>query len=172
MFRKQLMIFGGAAPAVVMVTLVYQHAAQLFARLSLPAHDAASRRAYAADWLILPGLALLAGIIGAGQRRFFAAAIDGTRTPARPGLEINLRYNQNTLEQTVLAAIAWTALALALPHEKLVLIPAMASLFAIGRVAFWIGYRLHPLARAFGMVLTVLPTLCAYVWLLWHAQRP
>jgi MAPEG family len=169
--RKQLIVLGGSAAALVAVILMYQNAAQLFARVKLPADDTASRLAFVADWLILPGISLLAGIIAASQRRFFSAqAIDGTRTPAHPGLEINLRYNQNTLEQCVLAAIAWTALALAVPHEKLALIPAMACLFGIGRIAFWIGYLLHPLARAFGMVLTGLPTLCAFVWLVWHAQ--
>jgi len=35
--------------------------------------------------------------------------------PQSPGLQINLRYNQNTLEQTVLAAVAWSGLGLALP---------------------------------------------------------
>jgi hypothetical protein len=55
----------------------------------------------------LPGLCLLAGIGAAADRRFFSAdAIDGTRTPQSRGLEVNLRYNRNTLEQTVLAAIA------------------------------------------------------------------
>jgi hypothetical protein len=34
-----------------------------------------------------------------------------TRTPSSHSFEINLRYNQNTLEQTVLAVIAWTGLA-------------------------------------------------------------
>jgi hypothetical protein len=169
--RKQLIVLGGFAPALVAVILMYQNAAQLFARVTLPADDTASRLAFVADWLILPGISLLAGIIAVSQRRFFnVQAIDGTRTPAHPSLEINLRYNQNTLEQSVLAAIAWTALARAVLHEKLVLIPAMACLFGIGRIAFWIGYLLHPLARAFGMVLTGLPTLCAFVWLVWHAQ--
>jgi hypothetical protein len=62
-----------------------------------------------------------------------------------------------------------------LPRGELVLLPAMAFLFALGRIAFWIGYLLHPLARAFGMVLTVAPTLVAYLWLAlhaWHAQVP
>jgi hypothetical protein len=47
----------------------------------------------------------------------------------------------------------------------------MASLFVGGRIAFWIGYLLHPLARAFGMVVTALPTIAAYVWLVQHAWR-
>lgn len=114
---------------------------------------------------------MLAGIIAAGRRGFIADAIEGTRTPANHGLEINLRYNQNTLEQTVLAAIAWGARAPILPRDALVLIAMMAFLFAFGRIAFWIGYLLHPLARAFGMVLRALPTITAYVWLLQHAWR-
>ena len=71
----------------------------------------------------------------------------------------------------MLAAIAWTALALVLPHASLVLIPALATLFLVGRASFWIGYLLHPMGRAFGMVLTVLPTLGALGWLLWRTFR-
>jgi MAPEG family len=137
--------------------------------VTLPADDTASRLAYAAHWLILPGVTLLAGIIAAGRRGFIADAIDGTRTPSSHSLEINLRYNQNTLEQTLLAAVAWAALAVVLARDELGLIPVMAFLFAFGRITFWIGYLLHPLVRAFGMVLTALPTIAAYVWLVWHA---
>jgi MAPEG family len=167
--HKQLIAVAGGAAGFVAVFLVWRHAPQLFGEVSLPADDTASRLAYAVHWFILPGLTLLAGIVAAGRRGLYADAIDGTRTPANHGLEINLRYNLNTLEQTVLAAIAWAGLALALAHDELILIPAMAVLFAIGRVTFWIGYLLHPLARAFGMVLTALPTIAAFVWLAWHA---
>jgi hypothetical protein len=171
--RKQVIVLLGAAAGFLVAGLVWQHAAELFARVALPADDIASRLGYVAHWLILPGLTLLAGVIAAGRRGFIVDAIDGTRTPANHGLEINLRYNQNTLEQTVLAAIAWGAMAPILPRDALVLIAMMAFLFAFGRIAFWIGYLLHPLARAFGMVLTALPTIASYVWLLqhaWHAQ--
>jgi len=95
--RKQLIVFLGAAAGFLVVGLVWQHAAQLFARVARPADDTASRLAYVAHWLILPGLTLLAGIVAAGRRGFIADAIDGTRTPASHSLEINLRYNQNTL---------------------------------------------------------------------------
>ncbi len=44
----------------------------------------------------------------------------------------------------------------------------MAFLFVVGRLTFWIGYLLYPTARAFGMVMTALPTIAAYVWLLLH----
>ena len=67
------------------------------------------------------------------------------------------------------AAVAWVALAVTLPHQQLVLIPVMAVLFVVGRTAFWIGYLVYPMGRAFGMVLTALPTLAAYGWLCWQA---
>jgi hypothetical protein len=59
---------------------------------------------------------------------------------ASRSLEINLRYNQNTLEQALLACIAWASLGVSLPIAQVVLMPVMATLFAIGRGAFWVGY--------------------------------
>jgi hypothetical protein len=165
MLRKQILLLLGAAPAAFVVFAMWRTAPGFFGPASLPADDTASRLAFAARWLVFPGVTLMAGILAVGRRGFIPEAIEGTRTPADTGLEIDLRYNQNTLEQTVLAAIAWMGLALALPHGRLALIPAMAGLFLVGRIAFWIGYRLNPLGRAFGMVLTVLPTLGAYFWL-------
>ena len=34
------------------------------------------------------------------------------------------------------------------------LIPAATIVFIVVRLAFWIGYRIHPLYRAFGMAAT------------------
>jgi hypothetical protein len=167
--RKQLIGVLGGLPAIVLVVLVCQNAPDVFAGVALPADELAPRLAFALRWLLIPGLALLAGVQLAGRRGFMPGAIDGSRTPPSHSFEINLRYNQNTLEQAVLAALAWTNLAIVLPHAQLVLIPAMACLFGFGRITFWIGYLLYPMARAFGMVLTALPTLGAYLWLVWRA---
>jgi hypothetical protein len=168
--RKQLIGIGGALPAFIVVALTLDHATNLFAFVALPSDDIPSRLAFAVRWMLLPGVCLLLGVIVAARRGFVPDAIDGTRTPASPSLEINLRYNQNTLEQTVLACIAWAGLAISLPNAHLLVIPAMATLFAIGRGAFWVGYLLHPMGRAFGMVLTVLPILASYGWLAWEAK--
>jgi hypothetical protein len=119
--------------------------------------------------MLVPGLCLLAGIgVTANQRFLRSRFIDGDKPAAsdKPGfMEINLRYNTNTLEQTVLAAIAWTGLALELRPQDLGLIPAMAGLFAAGRAAFWAGYLFAPWARAFGLGLTAYPTFAALIWL-------
>ena len=165
--RKQAVGIAGALPAFVVVALTLEHARNLFAFVSLPEDNLASRLAFAVRWMLLPGVCLLVGVVFAGRRGFVPDAIDGTRTPASRSLEINLRYNQNTLEQTILACIAWASLATSLPAVGLVLIPAMATLFAVGRAAFWVGYLIHPMGRAFGMVLTVVPTIASYAWLLW-----
>jgi hypothetical protein len=165
MIDKQLLVLAGVGPAVLTVYFTCLHASTWFAFASLPSDTSAERLRFAAHWLLIPGLTLLAGVGVAGRRGFIPDAIDGTRTPLSHSLEINLRYNLNTLEQTVLAAIAWTGLAIELPHGQLALIPAMAFLFGFGRIAFWIGYLLLPVGRAFGMVLTALPTIGAYVWL-------
>jgi hypothetical protein len=169
--RKQLVGIAGALPAFVVVALTLEHAGNLFGFAALPADDPSSRLAFALRWMLLPGVCLLLGVIIAARRGFVADAIDGTRRPASRSLEINLRYNQNTVEQTVLACIAWACLAVRLPIAHIVLIPAMATLFAIGRGAFWVGYLIHPTGRAFGMVLTALPTIASYAWLVWHGWR-
>jgi hypothetical protein len=79
--------------------------------------------------------------------------------------EIGLRYNQNTLEQTVLVVIAWPLLALLLPPAEPGIVPVLAVLFGVGRFAFLIGYLIAPWARAFGFGLTFYPTVLAYGWL-------
>jgi MAPEG family len=165
LLQKQLLGMAGAAAAVLLVVVCWTFAPALMQDVPLPDDDAESRLAFAAGWLLVPGWCLLAGVFGASRRGFYSDAIEGTRTPGAHSLEINLRYNQNTIEQTLLAAIAWLGLAVELPHDQLVLIPGMAILFAVGRATFWTGYLLHPMARTFGMTLTIIPTLIAFAML-------
>lgn len=126
------------------------------------------RMQFLAPWLLIPALAVLACTIVTMLCRFFQAdAFDGTRRPASSFLEINLRVTQNTLEQAFLAIAAWAGLALTLPASRLTLIPALAILFGIGRLLFWIGYQIDPAWRAIGFALTALPTMVALFWLAW-----
>lgn len=163
MLRKQMLVLLGMALATALLIVLWLNDPDI--GVAPPADDTAARLAFAARWLLVPGLTLLVGIGFTANRRFFTAdAIDGTDGSNRT-LDINLRYNRNTLEQTVLAAIAWTGLALALPGERLTLIPVLAVLFAAGRVSFWLGYLMAPWARAFGFALTFYPTAAVYVWL-------
>jgi hypothetical protein len=96
-------------------------------------------------------------------------AFDGTRTPKSRFMEINIRVTQNTLEQVVLAVIAWVGLAFTLAPERLGILPVLASLFGVGRLLFWVGYQIAPIARAIGFGLTAVPTAVAMLWLAWRA---
>lgn len=164
MFGKQVLV--GLGMAVAMVVVWFAWVGPLHPVVTLPFDSAAERIAFAAKWLLVPGSTLLVGIGMVANRRFFSTdAMDGTRTPASTALEINLRYNQNTLEQIALVIIGWPLLALLLPLAQLGLIPVLAVLFGFGRFAFWVGYLIAPWARAFGFALTFYPTVAAYVWL-------
>ena len=157
MFRKQLVGFAGAMAAFATLALVCIER-QIFSGVGPVSDDAQTRLAHALIWLLLPGLTLLIGVVGASRRGFYSDAIEGTRTPVSPSLEINLRYNQNTVEQVLLAAIAWAGLALQLPRQSLFLIPAMSVVFFAGRITFFAGYLIDPMARTYGMTLTAVPT--------------
>jgi hypothetical protein len=163
MLRKQLLIVLEMMAAVAVCLVA--------ARQALGAHSAAEmatadRLALACRWLVIPGLCLLVGIGSTANQRFLRAeAIDGGAAKGPGFLEVNLRYNTNTVEQTVLAAIAWTGLALNLAPQNLSLFPTLAGLFAAGRIAFWLGYLYAPWARAFGLGLTAYPTFFALAWL-------
>ena len=164
MLRQRIIALIQIAFVVLICALAYAYGPALAPRPE--ASDVAARLALGVEWLIVPGVMLLACImLTAGSRFLSADAFDGTRTPASRFMEINLRVTQNTLEQCLLAMIAWFGLALALPAEQLGVIPVLAALFALGRILYWTGYQLHPLARAVGFGVTALPTAVALLWL-------
>ena len=66
---------------------------------------------------------------------------------------------QNTLEQAAIAIPTYLAWAAIMPHENHSAIPFCASLFLIGRVIFFAGYRYGAPGRAFGFGLTFMPTM-------------
>jgi hypothetical protein len=75
---------------------------------------------------------------------------------------------ENTLQQLVLFLAGSTALAASLPPDQVGIVGAAAIVFTVARIAFWIGYRIHPLYRAFGFSSTLylnLGLLLAALWL-------
>ncbi|MEJ2436309.1 MAG: hypothetical protein P8Y53_25375, partial [Pseudolabrys sp.] len=113
----------------------------------------------------LAGLSLIYCIATIARKRFFhtevieGAAYDG------PGSDVAVdkAVLQNTLEQTVLAAVAYNGLAAAAPWLAPVLLPALVGLFLLGRVLFIGGYRKGAGGRALGFGLTFYPTVATYV---------
>jgi hypothetical protein len=66
-------------------------------------------------------------------------------------MQINGRVVDNTLQQFTLFFVATTALCVNASSSQMRLIPAATFAFIVARMAFWIGYRIDPLYRAFGM---------------------
>jgi uncharacterized membrane protein YecN with MAPEG domain len=126
--------------------------------------EAGDRLAYAVRCDVIAALCMLAGVAMIANRRFLLPeAIGGGRAAS---LEVDLRYLTNTTEQLVLAVIAHLALSVELPAGSLRAIPILVVLFVIGRIAFWIGYRISPVGRAFGFATTFYPTVAAYGYVL------
>jgi hypothetical protein len=158
--QGRILLSGGMALAVIVLAARHVMAQPL----QLDA-TASAALAEAARWLVLPGATLLAGIVLVANFRFLhREEIDGRTDSASRLFEIGLRYNRNTLEQLVLAVAAWLGLAVEEPGRAASAFPVLAALFVIGRLAFGFGYAITPWARAFGFVLTALPTAGLLFW--------
>ena len=125
----------------------------------------AQRLALAIKSAILPGFMFMVGIAFLAKDRFYGQAnnpmvceTDGAK------MKVDARYLSNTHEQFVLFLINAFALAIFLPTPCLTLLPIYGSLFAVGRMVFWIGYRIHPLYRAPGFTMCFGPAIAAMVF--------
>jgi len=105
---------------------------------------------YALRWLPLAALPLLAAIVAVGNARAMGPAIDPTLGNEDQAMRINIRVAGNTLEQFVLFAAGALGLAASIDPAQIKVVGAAAIVFVAARVAFWIGYRIHPLYRAPG----------------------
>ena len=84
MLRKQIFVAIGVMTAVVTLLAVWLRLADL--HLPLPeGDDPASRLAFAAHWLLLPGLALFAGIVVVANQRFSWPTPSTARAPRKAG---------------------------------------------------------------------------------------
>ena len=141
--------------------------ASVFARPAIPDLPA-DRLAYAARWLVVAVLPLFAMLAAIGNARFVSEAIDPTLGKESRRLVVDGRVADNTTQQFVVFAVALLALSVTLPTQALAVIPAVTIAFVVARVAFWVGYRIHPLYRAPGFSATAylnLGMLIASLWL-------
>lgn len=119
---------------------------------------------------IQTSLILLAWLLFAARKvsggRFHSAADNRGSAYALPSPRIAVRvaFMQNTLEQVVMATLAYVAFATVATPRQLATIVAAAVLFSMGRIAFLIGYPKGAGARAFGMATTAIPTVVLFVW--------
>jgi hypothetical protein len=107
---------------------------------------------------------LVAAIGNVARLRFASAVdIDGSGlTASSSRISPSIAILQNTLEQAVLAAVLYLALACLPGPHGIGFIPKFLVLFCIGRCAFWIVYRFGAAGRAFGFAATFYPTVFGY----------
>jgi uncharacterized MAPEG superfamily protein len=101
-------------------------------------------------------------MVARGRRKSKADIRGSAYSPPSEAIAVHSAFLQNSLEQSVLAAAVWVALASLLSGDDLSLIVGAALLFAIGRIAFLLGYPKGAVARAFGMATTMNPTLLGF----------
>jgi uncharacterized membrane protein YecN with MAPEG domain len=129
--------------------------------------DVASRLAYAMQAGAFASLPLLIGIAVVSTNRFFSEAIDPTVQKESLATQINGRVVDNTLQQFVLFLVATAALSVNLAAGQMRIIPAATIVFVVARTAFWIGYRINPLYRAFGLAATFYLNICILAVAIW-----
>jgi len=158
---KQKGVVRGMVSAVVLVIVVLGAAIVLRPDGLLPATNSmGAGLGWVAAWLLLPGLFLLVSIGRLAGHRFHTPEdIDGSGLTAGSEKARMLQaVVQNSLEQTVLAAVVWAAYAVLLPRGWSAAIPAAAALFLAGRLLFAAGYERGAPARALGFALTFYST--------------
>ena len=123
-----------------------------------------SRLIFSLRCQIFPVLMLFAGIVAVGNGRFSSPAINPLANAESEAMRIHLRYLSNTLEQFVLFFVGSLILSTFLDTYSIKLIPILATLFVFGRIAFWIGYLKEPIERAFGLGVTLYPTIAVLIY--------
>ncbi|MBY8974945.1 hypothetical protein KHP62_03930 [Rhodobacteraceae bacterium NNCM2] len=130
--------------------------------------DLAARIGYTLRIDAIAALPLLAGIIVVGNNRFLSEAIDPLLRKESASTIINGQVVENTLQQYVLFLVGTLSLSATVGAEDMAIIPIVAAIFVVARIAFWVGYRLHPLYRAFGMAATGYLNLGLLGYVAWH----
>ncbi len=133
-----------------------------------PAPDAtlAERLAFALRWDALAILPLFAMIVAVGNARFLSEAIDPTAGQESQAMLINGHVADNSVQQYLLFLMATLAVA-ASAGARMGVISAAAAIFIVARIAFWIGYRIDPLYRAFGMSSTAYLSVALGIYAAW-----
>jgi hypothetical protein len=95
--------------------------------------------------------ALVAGVEAVAHERLQSAAFDPLAGHQTKRLQVNLRYLQNTLEQTLIFAVGLFGLAAYLTSgESMRAVPATTIIWVLNRFAFWIGYHRSAAMRGLG----------------------
>ena len=163
----------GAIAASILVSLILWFALTRYLPPLKGMEDLGARMVVALKCLALATLfCLVAGVESVAHERLQSAAFDPLAGHETRRLQVNLRYLQNTLEQIIVFAVGLFGLAAYLTDGSAMrAVPAVTIIWILNRFAFWIGYRIHPLYRAFGMASTMYLNIGLLAWAMWGALR-
>ena len=170
MRREQKIVITGALAGIVAMIAGLVLLPGLMPSLP-PTADAGQRLAYAVKWDALALLPLFLAIVAVGNARFASAAIDPLAGKESREMIINGRVVDNTVQQYLLFVPATLAIAASARGDEVGIIAAAALIFVAMRFAFWIGYRVNPLYRAFGMSSVAYLNLILFGVAAWMAWR-
>ena len=159
--EKQRGVVSGALPAFAATFVLLGFAMFAPPAFLLPAGPFPATLQTALACCLVPALCLAGNIGAMANHRFYTPAdIDGGGlTVATPKARILQATLQNTLEQAILASIAYAVWASIMPEGWQGVIPVAALMFACGRALFWYGYARGAPGRAMGFGLTFYPTM-------------
>jgi hypothetical protein len=165
--KSQRIVVIGAVSGVVFTALSTMAIYQLWPMNPI-LNELDRRLAFTLCANVFAALPLLIGIIVVGNNRFLSEAIDPLLKKENTKTQINGHVVENTLEQFVLFFVGTMALSASVDVNQMRLIPAATFVFLIARIAFWIGYRIHPLYRAFGMAATGYLNVGIFTYAIWR----
>jgi hypothetical protein len=132
------------------------------------AAQTADRLAYAAAWLLPIAILLFVMSMATGFGRAFGGGENPTANADSRYVDISRRVLTNTVEQSLIFALAALAMAALTPAGQLSVLAALVILFVIARVVFWFGYLRDPMYRFPGFALTAEVNLVILVWDIVH----
>ena len=166
MNRDQKAVAVGASSGLVTMVLTVWALSEIIAAPNV-ADGAADRISYALHWAVVPAILLFAMYGAVGNGRFFSEAIDPTLGKESQKIIVDGRVADNTTQQFVLFLVGLLALSVSLPVGQLNILAAVSIAFVVMRIAFWIGYRIKPVYRAFGFASTAYMNAGMLVSALW-----
>jgi len=169
MTRDRKIVAAGAASGVASMVLAMWVLSTMVLAVPAGLETISERLAYALRWEALAALPLVLMIGAVGNARALSDAIDPTRGAEDRKMVIDGRVADNTTQQFLLFLAGSLGLTASLPTARMPVIGAAAIVFAVARLAFWIGYRIDPLYRAFGFAATFYLNLGLLVAALWRA---
>lgn len=164
--QEQRKIYRGAAAAFIFCAAIFG-AAYLFLPgfIRLPGEDFQSLLTCwaGASLFIVIWIMIGVGMVSSGRRRSPEDIRGSAYSAPSPRIAVQVAFLQNTLEQSIIAMFTQLALILLLGSIAIPLLAASVLLFAVGRVTFLKGYPKGAGVRSFGMAVTAIPSLTAFV---------